>query len=188
MESCVRILIRRVTTSGVSFKELILPTTYWIGLGWKQEEQSESNVSSPWKRLQRAELSMGRKRRRNHRTKLLKRKDVCGGWSPGLWRGGLAELLLFELLGHVWLFCNPMDYSLPGSSVYGIFQERILEWVAISFSRESSRPRDLTHAFYLSCIGRWILYHWTIWEPTWLSSRAIYQDKWRSRIEWRGWA
>lgn len=79
MESCVRILIRRVTTSGVSFKELILPTTYWIGLGWKQEEQSESNVSSPWKRLQRAELSMGRKRRRNHRTKLLKRKDVCGG-------------------------------------------------------------------------------------------------------------
>ena len=33
---------------------------------------------------------------------------------------------------------DPMDYSLPGSSVYGIFQARILEWVAISFSRRSS--------------------------------------------------
>ena len=37
--------------------------------------------------------------------------------------------------------CNPIDCSLPGSSVHGIFQARILEWVAISFSRESSRPR-----------------------------------------------
>ena len=34
--------------------------------------------------------------------------------------------------------CDPMDYSLPGSSVHGIFQARILEWVAISFSRGSS--------------------------------------------------
>ena len=38
--------------------------------------------------------------------------------------------------------CDPMDYSLPGSSVHGIFQARVLEWVAISFSRESSRPKD----------------------------------------------
>ena len=40
--------------------------------------------------------------------------------------------------------CNPMDYSLPGSSVHGIPQERILEWAAIPFSRGSSRPRALT--------------------------------------------
>ena len=40
--------------------------------------------------------------------------------------------------------CNPMDYSLPGSTVQGIFRARILEWVAISFSRRSSRPRDRT--------------------------------------------
>ena len=37
---------------------------------------------------------------------------------------------------------NPMDCSLPGSSVRGIFQARVLEWIAISFSRGSSRPRD----------------------------------------------
>ena len=40
--------------------------------------------------------------------------------------------------------CNHMDCSLPGSSIYGIFQARILEWIAISFSRGSSQPRDRT--------------------------------------------
>ena len=40
--------------------------------------------------------------------------------------------------------CDPMDCSPPGSSVYGILQARVLEWVAISFSRGSSRPRDQT--------------------------------------------
>ena len=40
--------------------------------------------------------------------------------------------------------CGPMDCSLPGSSLHGILQARVLEWVAISFSRGSSRPRDQT--------------------------------------------
>ena len=40
--------------------------------------------------------------------------------------------------------CNPMDCSSPGSSVHGIFQSRILEWVAISFSRGSSQHQDHT--------------------------------------------
>ena len=38
--------------------------------------------------------------------------------------------------------CNPMEYSPPGSSVHGIFQARMLEWIAISYSKGSSRPRD----------------------------------------------
>ena len=46
--------------------------------------------------------------------------------------------------------CDSMDYSLPGSSVHGIFQTRVLEWAAISFSRGSSRPRDQTQ---VSCIA-----------------------------------
>ena len=45
--------------------------------------------------------------------------------------------------------CDPMDCSLPGSSLLGILQARVLEWVAISFSRESSQPRDQTR---ISCI------------------------------------
>ena len=46
--------------------------------------------------------------------------------------------------------CDPMDSSLPGSAVHGIFQARILEWAAISFSRGSSQPRDRTR---VSCIA-----------------------------------
>ena len=38
--------------------------------------------------------------------------------------------------------CDPMDCSLPRSSIHGIFQARVLEWVVISFSRRSSQPRD----------------------------------------------
>ena len=50
-----------------------------------------------------------------------------------------------------------MDCGL--SSIHGIFQARILEWVVISSSRGSSWPRDWTQVFYVSCIGRWVLYH-----------------------------
>ena len=46
--------------------------------------------------------------------------------------------------------CDPMDCSLPGSSVHGVFQAWILEWVVISFSRGSSRPRDQT---WVSCFA-----------------------------------
>ena len=42
--------------------------------------------------------------------------------------------------------CDSMDYSSPGSSIHGIFQAKILEWVDISFSNGSSRPRGQTHA------------------------------------------
>ena len=52
--------------------------------------------------------------------------------------------------------CDPLDCSPPGSSVQGIFQARILEWVAISSSRGSFWSRNQT---CFSCIGRWILYH-----------------------------
>ena len=48
---------------------------------------------------------------------------------------------------------NPMDCSPPGSSVQGILQARILEWVAISFLRGSSWPRDQTHIFCISCLA-----------------------------------
>ena len=61
--------------------------------------------------------------------------------------------------------CDPMDCSPLGSSVHGIFQARILEWVAISFSRQSSWPRGWT---CISCISRWILYHWATREALYL--------------------
>ena len=60
--------------------------------------------------------------------------------------------------------CNTMDYSPPGSSVHEFSQTRILEWVAMLSSRGSSRPRDRTHIFCISCIGRHILYYHATWE------------------------
>ena len=56
---------------------------------------------------------------------------------------------------------DPMDCSLPRSSVHAISQARIQEWIAISFHRGSAWPKDRTH---ISCISRWILYHWATWE------------------------
>ena len=53
--------------------------------------------------------------------------------------------------------CDPMDCNSPGSSVHGILQGRILEWVAKPFSRVSSQPRDRTHVFCI--IGRFF----TVW-------------------------
>ena len=52
------------------------------------------------------------------------------------------------------ILCDPMDCSPRGSSVNRIFQAGILKWVAISFSRGSSQPRDWNWVSYVSCIGR----------------------------------
>ena len=56
--------------------------------------------------------------------------------------------------------CKSMDYSPPGSSIHGILQARILEWVAISSSCGFSGPTDWTHVSWIFCLGRWVLYHW----------------------------
>ena len=67
-------------------------------------------------------------------------------------------------LSRVQLFVTPMDRSLPGSSVYEISEAGILEWVAISFSRGSSQPRDQSGISCVSCNGRQILYYCATWE------------------------
>ena len=54
--------------------------------------------------------------------------------------------------GHVWLFVTLMNCGPPGSSVHGILQARILEWVAMTSSRGSSQPRDQSH---ISCLLHW---------------------------------
>ena len=59
-------------------------------------------------------------------------------------------------------FCNPVDRG--PSSVHGILQARILEWVAVSLSRRSSQPRGRTDVSCISCTGRLILYHWVTWQ------------------------
>ena len=78
------------------------------------------------------------------------------GWIPGLQhcRQILYHLSHQEKWSEVAqscpTLCNPVHSSLPGFAIHGIFQARILEWAAISFSRGSSQPRDQTR---VSCIA-----------------------------------
>ena len=69
---------------------------------------------------------------------------------------------MFSVVQWCLTLCDPCSPS--GSSVHEIFQARILQWVAISYSRGSSEPRDRTQISCVSCIGRQILYHCTTWE------------------------
>ena len=71
--------------------------------------------------------------------------------TPGarvLWAGLMRPQIILQLC---LTFCDPMDCSLPGSSVHGILQARTLEWVVISAFWGSPKPRAQTH---VSCIGR----------------------------------
>ena len=70
--------------------------------------------------------------------------------------------------------CDAMDCSLPSSSVHGIFQARKLQSVAISFFRGSSQPRAWIRISCISCIGRWILYHWATGEANMLMRILIF--------------
>jgi len=54
--------------------------------------------------------------------------------------------------------CDPMHHIPPCSTLHGILQARILEWVAVSSSRGSSQPKDWTCISYVSCIVRQVLY------------------------------
>ena len=84
------------------------------------------------------------------------------------WRMRAKSLQLYLTL------CDPMDCSPPGSSVHGILQARILEWVAMPFFRGSSWPRDWTHVYCISCFSRQILYHWDTWEA-WTNQLFTYK-------------
>ena len=80
---------------------------------------------------------------------------------PWIEEAGRLQSMGLQRVGHNWetsvqnesesevaqscpILCDPMDCSLSGSSIHGIFQARVLEWISISFSRGSSQPRDQT--------------------------------------------
>ena len=82
--------------------------------------------------------------------------------------------------------CDPMDCSLPGFSVHGILQARILEWVAIPFSRRSSQPRDWTRIFCTA--GRFF----TVWDTKGRRNSpqpcvAVFVPSSHLKCEQRGW-
>ena len=96
---------------------------------------------------------------------------------------------------------DSMDYSPPGSSVHGLLQARILEWVAIPFSRGFSRPRDQTRISWDSCTAGRFFTIWTRYVkccrvkqglPWWLRGQSVCLqcrrptfDPWVGKIPWR---
>ena len=99
-------------------------------------------------------------------------KSVCShdflvpyalSWSSSLWHSRYFVIWFHSALAALSMYacsaaqssltlCNPEDWSPPDFSVHGISQTRILEWVALSFSRGSSQPRDWTLVSCASCI------------------------------------
>ena len=77
------------------------------------------------------------------------------GTAPSSWSTGLC--LIIQSCSTL---CDPMDYSLPGSSVHGILQARIPEWVALPSSRRAFWLRDW---ILISCIAGGFFTHWAIW-------------------------
>ena len=86
--------------------------------------------------------------------------------------------MLAKLLQSCLTLCIPMDYSLPGSSVQGILQVRILWWVTMPSSRGSSWPRDLIHVSYVPALASGFFTISTTWEA---HKRLLLRKK-RSRL------
>ena len=88
----------------------------------------------------------------------------------------MSVCMCVHALSYVRLW-DPEDCSPPGSSVYGTLQARILEWVAISFSRGSFQPRNQTH---VSCVGRQIRYQLSHREAPLVKDTSVF-NKWLKR-------
>ena len=122
---------------------------------WHRISVSQRAVNITWRSLWKAVLKQGRAPRAPHsltdhafvNVSLLRACPV-----PGLWHMGSTSLKTkeseseseSEVAQSCPTLCDPVDCTLPGSSVHGIFQAIVLEWIAISFSRGSSQPRDRT--------------------------------------------
>ena len=82
-------------------------------------------------------------------------RDVCKMYVCPLWlqadAHGRSEWMHVQLILLYSTLCNSMDWSLPDSPVHGILQARILEWVAMPFSKGSSWPRDQALVSCISC-------------------------------------
>ena len=107
-----------------------------------------------------------------------------------------ARILESEVAQSCLTLCDPVDCSPPGSSIHEILQARILEWVAISFSRGSSQPRDRTQVFRIAgrrfnlwatrgwfCIGLILSGPMTLVPSDMIRPRYL-TDCWQRILEW----
>ena len=122
---------------------------------WKSGFGQQVVVTDPWSKIKRT--TDPREKRNGWKTWTSQKR--LSALRINTWKGMLHLLVIWrsevKSLQLCPTLCSPMDWSLPGSSIHGIFQTRILEWVAISFFRGASWPRDWTWFSHIA--GR--LYH-----------------------------
>ena len=155
-------IVHGVAKSWTQLKQLSLHTTRWIRLITNSSGKMES-LKLKWNHLKGGSKKKGGEERINRINSNCSKNDglILKTFKVTLYTSikTCAKLLQLCLT-----LCNSMDCSPPGSSVHGILQARILEWVAVVSSRGPSPPRDQTHVSCVSCIGRRVLYHQPTWE------------------------
>ena len=164
---CLAAITKYSRPGGLNSRHLFLETQFWKSGGPRSRRQlTEFFIRDPflacssWLLMasqgkeRREELGASREQGRGSEDSAVFNSIMqplpswsCLNW---VWRSNSA-------FSHVQLCCDPMDCSPPGFSVHGILQARIWEWVVISFSSGSSRPRDQTQVSYIA--GR----HFSLW-------------------------
>ena len=96
--------------------------------------------------------AQGGKRTRLHAPNRTFSKPSCGHLASKMFSAGMISVQFSSVAQSCPSLCDPMDCSLPGFTDHGIFQGGVLEWVAFSFSRGSSQPRDRTQVSHI--VGR----------------------------------
>ena len=111
---------------------------------WSKSRQGKTNIKWP-------HIICGSKKHNKWTNKTQRYREQTSGCQrrelpseQNRWREINCTVMHGEVSQSCPTLCDPRDCSLPGSSVHGIFQAIVLEWIAISFSRKSSRPRDRT--------------------------------------------
>ena len=114
-----------------------------------------------WDKETKKEMQ-GKKKERKRKIKNLRSGSGLFTGTDPMWLLSASWMVCVSLVAQACpTLCNPMDCSLPGSSVHGVFQARILEWVAIFSSRGSSLSRDQT---CVSCFAGGFFTPWAIGE------------------------
>ena len=162
----------------------------WVwSLGWEDplEEEMATHFSIlawniPWTEEIGGPQSIGSQRVRHDWSNLSCMRTLQAKWG----RVGFDSTNCYTTVRHVCVhvkslqlcltLCDHTDCSPPGTSAHRILQTRTLEWVAISFSRWSSQPKDQTHISCISCTDSQILYHCTTWKAHYKSRQCKHNN------------
>ena len=120
---------------------------------------------------------------------------VWSNYSHGVGMFLVCSLWISEVAQSCPTLCHPMDCSLPGFFIHGIFQTRVLEWVSISFSRGSSRHKDRTQVSciagrcftttWATCTGQILLFHMIFIVMSTFPLFSVFLPlRWLNRIKW----